>query len=405
MADKIKLHIRPLALLDMLAFKNLVPLRKKMLRSAPDTRPDPDPPVNMLARRLHPVRQYLRIDEVIEETPDVRSYRLVPDPARGTSGLAVFRTGQYLSVKLIVDGVRLTRPYSIASSPREALDGFYTLTIKRSAFATGHIWEHWKVGTEVETSGPEGLFYHTRLRDVDQVCGIAGGSGITPFISMLRDFRDRGWPVVFTLFYGCNRICEIARHGELDALAKESGGRLRVIHVIANEAPAEGMEPGFITADCVRKHVDPAACTFFVCGPQAMYTFVAKELAGFGLAPKRMRFEVFGEIKNVAAMEGYPERVANSHVMTVLSQGKAIQVPALSRESVLTAMERAGLAPPSVCRSGQCGWCRTRLLAGEVFVPPDSDDRRGADRTFGVIHACASYPLSDLTVEAPVDAR
>ena len=68
-------------------------------------------------------------------------------------------------------------------------------------------------------------------------------------------------------------------------------------------------------------------------------------------------------------------------------------------ETVLVALERAGIAAPSHCRSGECGWCRSRLDNGEVFTPPELDARRAADIRNGYIHPCCTYPLSDLTVE------
>ena len=64
-------------------------------------------------------------------------------------------------------------------------------------------------------------------------------------------------------------------------------------------------------------------------------------------------------------------------------------------------MERAGIRAPSRCRSGECGWCRSRLLAGEVFIPEKTDGRRWADAQFGYIHPCSSFPISDVTLEVP----
>ena len=68
---------------------------------------------------------------------------------------------------------------------------------------------------------------------------------------------------------------------------------------------------------------------------------------------------------------------------------------------LLIAIERAGIAAPSRCRSGECGWCRSRLLSGDVFVPAVTDGRRGADKDFGYIHPCSSFPLSDVVLEVP----
>lgn len=74
-------------------------------------------------------------------------------------------------------------------------------------------------------------------------------------------------------------------------------------------------------------------------------------------------------------------------------------VPARAAETVLETMERANLAPPSECRSGECGFCCSLLLSGEVYIPPEGDGRRAFDRKLGYIHPCASYPVSDLEIE------
>ena len=81
--------------------------------------------------------------------------------------------------------------------------------------------------------------------------------------------------------------------------------------------------------------------------------------------------------------------------------GVSSEIPARATEPILVALERANLASPSLCRSGECGFCRSLLLAGEVFIPPFGDHRRAADRKLGYLHPCASYPLSDLELETP----
>lgn len=360
--------------------------------------------MNLLAARLHPTRQHLVVRDVVEIAPGVKTFTLVPDKVKCATELAYFRAGQYLSVKANVNGVPVTRPYSLSSSPAESLKGVYQLTVKRQekGFVTDYIFDNWAPGTAVETSGPEGYFYYERLRDCKQIAGIAGGSGITPFLSMARQFQKDGFPVSFTLFYGCNCKNEILFREELDALQQSAGGKFKVVYVLCREKD-ECAEEGFVTAELIKKYVDPDQCSFFICGPQAMYEFVAKELAGFGLPEKQIRREVFGEIKNVTHRADYPKNVPESFRLTVTMNGKTVEIPALREESLLVALERAGLNPPSKCRSGVCSFCRSELVGGSVFIPADTDGRRAADKTHSFIHPCSSYPLSDAELIVPGD--
>ena len=139
---KMNVNVKPIGLLNLLAFKNLVPERKKRIENAPAEAIPVRPPVNVLAERLHPTRQYLVISDVRQETPDVRTYRLKPDTEKGTIEPAVFRPGQYLSFFFEPDGAYGTRSYSISSSPAEALQGFYEITVKRNegGFISSYIW-------------------------------------------------------------------------------------------------------------------------------------------------------------------------------------------------------------------------------------------------------------------------
>ena len=248
----------------------------------------------------------------------------------------------------------VTRPYSLSSSPDEALKGHYALTVKKQekGFVTDYIFDNWKKGTQVTASGPEGQFYYERLRDLQNIAAIAGGSGITPFISMARQFEKEGFPVNFTLFYGCNKKDEIIFFDALNALMNKSGGKFKVVYVLCDEKPFEGAEEGFITADIIKKYVEPKDCSFLICGPQMMYEFVKKELDRLSLPVKQVRREVFGEIKNIRAHEGYPKETKESFELTVTIDGQTKKIPALANEPLLVAIERAGLNPPSKCRSG-----------------------------------------------------
>ena len=142
--------------------------------------------------------------------------------------------------------------------------------------------------------------------------------------------------------------------------------------------------------------------SIFLCGPQAMYNFVDKEIATLGLRRKFIRHELFGEYFGPAKEADYPKDVAPEFKLTVRIAGHEQTITAPADTSLLRTMEAAGIAAPAHCRSGECGWCHSRLVSGDVYIPEDADGRRAADKKFGWIHPCCSYPVSDVTVDVPV---
>ncbi len=398
MKFKVKGSIR-----DLLRFKNLVKKRAKIIDAAPASFKE-EPYINTLAARLHPELQHLVVREVIEETGTCKTFRLVPDGA-GSRELAFFQAGQYLSVKLDVNGYRITRPYSISSSPSDALKGFYDLTIKRleGGFATGFIWNTWKTGSAVTASGPLGQMYHAPLRDGRSIVALAGGSGVTPFRSMAREICYGRLDATLRLIYGCADDQEILFHDEFRELAKKYPDRFSFVMVMScEETSVEGCEKGFITRSVIQKHSNPAVDSYFTCGPDVMYDFTGLELAALGVPVKRIRREAYGEIKKPLRFKDFPQSaVGRAFSINVRLKQGSVVVSASGDESVLVALERAKLAPPSACRSGECQYCRTLLVKGDVWVGPECDGRRAADRQTGYIHPCASFPVSDLEIVLP----
>ncbi len=391
---------------DLFAFTKLIPNRKKRIERA-SSEPIREDPIMDLMHKLHPERQFLIIDEIKEETKSTKTFKLVPDPDSETKELAYFRPGQYISLKVGLNGVRITRPYSIASSPKDALEGFYELTIRKEedGFLTHYIWDTWKVGTKVESSGPEGFFYYDKLRDLTQIVGIAGGSGITPFRSMAKAIIDGTIDAKLTLIYGSSKEDDIIFYDEFKEMEKSNPSKIKVVHVLSCDVVTlEGCEKGLITKDIIDKHCDAGSSTFFICGPQIMYNFVEQELNKFNLPGKRIRREAFGEVKDVLTHPDFPKEVAEKIFKIKTHIGDlTIDIPAIATESVLIALERANLNPPSKCRSGECGFCRSLLIDGKVYVNPVSDWRKGADKKYNYFHPCASYPITDLEINIPRD--
>lgn len=387
--------------LDPRTFMEIIPTRQAAIEAAPASVPKIDYPANRLAQALHPDWQYVKVKEVIDHGGDAKSYVLVPDPQRGTKDLAYFSAGQYLCVYLEIGNSRILRPYSICSGPKDALSGSYTLTIKAvdDGFATDYIFENWQVGTAVTLTGPEGAFTYEPLRDAKHLIALAGGSGITPFYSLGCAIADGIEDCDLTILFGSRSVNDILMRKELDALAARSP-RIKVVHVLSEEDnPA--YEHGFITSDMVKKYAPDDDYSVFICGPQAMYQFADKELVKLSLRPGRIRKEAFGQIKDPASFPNYPGTEGQSFTLTVTVRDDHRQISCRSDETLLVAMERAGILAPSRCRSGGCGVCHAKLVKGEVFAPSHLDKRRLADVTHNYIHTCITYPLSDVELNVP----
>ena len=393
--------------LNPMDFTKLTPARQEKIAQAP-AKPMPSPlsyKPNQIASALHPKAQYLRVAKIVERGADVKSYYLEPDPLRGTWSLAWFSAGQYLSVSLDVDGKKLTRPYSLASSPREALNGQYMLTVKRvgGGLASGYILDNWSVGTPVTVSEPLGVFTYEPLRDAKTIIGVAGGSGITPFRSLARAIVDGDEDAELILLYGSRTLDDAIFQEEFRELEKVCP-KFKLVNVLSDEE-RDGCEHGFITAQLIRKYAPDGDYSVFLCGPQAMYRFVDKEIQSLGLRKKFIRHELFGEYFGPEKEADYPAQVAPSYQVTVRIAGTEQTITAPSGQSLLRSLEANGIAAPAHCRSGECGWCHSRLVSGQVYVPKEIDGRREADLIYGYIHPCCSFPLSDLVIEVPPVGR
>ena len=388
---KFNFHVKPIGLLDMLHFKKMVPRRRAILQAGSLEPITAVYGVNRLAQSLHPKQQKAVISEIIPRK-GANTYVLKADK------LAYFRAGQYVSVKLRIGDTTTARPYTLAASPALSLDGQYQITVKKApdGFVSEYILEHWKVGTEVTLSGPEGPFSYEPIRDEAEIVGLAGGSGITPFMAMANAILDGTEDFRLTLLYGSRKQEDILYADELAEICSLTD-KVRVIHVLSEEQTA-GYEHGFIGADLIQKYA-PERYTLYICGPRAMHDFLAGELPELGLDQKHIRREFVPAPGSPEYFENYSGDSSKVFTLSLQMLGEKKEIPLRADETVLTAIERAGIAAPSRCRSGECGWCRSRLISGDVFIPESMDGRRLADDEAGYIHPCSTWALSNLELE------
>ena len=345
--------------------------------------------------------QYLKVVRIEEEVENTRCYYLAPNPEKGTARLAEFRAGQYLSVIEKIGSMVLSRPYSLASSPRQARGGLYMLAISRvdDGIVSRYIHDNWRLGTEVTVSEPLGHFTYDPSKDAKTVVAAVGGGCITPIRSLAMAIADGEVDAELVLLYATDTLAGTMFQKDLKEL-EANCRRIRLVHVLRDEK-RNGCEHGFITAELIRKYAPEGEYSLFLCGPQGMRRFVEKQIEMLRIPQRFVKNELYGEYFGPSGEADYPETVAPAFLVTVRLDGDVKTITAASGVSLLRSLESAGIAVNARCRSGECGWCRTRLLSGNVYTPKNPDGRKEADCPPGYIHPCYCFPLSDLVIEAP----
>lgn len=367
--------------MDLLRFKKMVPKRREKLAEGSSAPLPKTYRVNETAKILHPGYQSAKLTRIEQNTADTKTYTFE------TERPFYFRAGQYVTLGCKVGESEVSRPYAISSAPKAALGRRVSLTVKKCGFFSGYLFDEAKVGDVFTLGDPSGDFCHEPVKDAEQLVGLAGGSGVTPFYSMAQAIADGTMDCALTLFYGAKTEAELIFKKELDALVSE---KFKVVYVLSDEEKA-GYEHGFIGADLIKKYVS-GDFTAMLCGPAAMYAFADRELASLGLPLRRIKKEA-----NCVGVRDVPPQ---TYTLTVHIGFDTYTVPADARETVLTALERAGLKVPAKCRAGGCGFCHSKLVSGS-FLVAGADKRRIADTKFGYIHPCCSYPDSDMELIVP----
>ena len=351
----------------------------------------------------------LPIAEIVDETAEAKSIRFaVPDALRETF---VFKPGQHLTLKARIGGEEVRRNYSLCVAPQ---DGEVMVTVKRIA---GGLFSNWandnlSVGDTIEVMPPHGSFtWDFSPGAANHYVGFAGGSGITPVISLLRTALLTEPDSRFTLFYG-NRDSQSVIF--LEALAKLKNcfmDRLQVHHFLAEEAEDIELFNGMLDRskceDILTYLIDPADVTaFFICGPGPMMDAVEDALVARGIGREKIHLERFTADRPVEALQAQLEEMskrAEGASLTVTLDGRKRRI-SFSTEAgnILDSARLAGLPAPFACKAGVCATCRAKIVSGEV----DMAARYGLtdeEVASGYVLTCQSVPKSD-SVELDYDA-
>ncbi|WP_370399574.1 2Fe-2S iron-sulfur cluster-binding protein [Sulfitobacter sp. JB4-11] len=315
-----------------------------------------------------------------------------------------FTQGQYLTFKQDFGGTELRRNYSICAGLD---DGKLQVGIKRvdggafSTFANTEI----KVGDTLHAMPPQGKFF-TKLEPdrAKNYLGFAGGSGITPVLSILKTVLKREPQATFTLVYANRAVNTIMFREELEDLKNTYMGRLTIIHMLES-----GQDIDLFTG-----RVDQEKCsqlfehwidvktidTAFICGPEPMMLAISDSLKSHGLEPDQIKFELFSESQQgqLARQEMAKRAEGQSGTeVTVIIDGAQRTFTMPKGQSVLEAALENGQDAPFACKAGVCSTCMCKVLEGEVeMISNHALEDYEVER--GFVLSCQSYPLTDKLV-------
>lgn len=394
------------SLRDTISFLTHTKKRDRLFAKAKTT-PLPKGSMNSLSAALHPAKQEMVIHSIIQETPDTRTYRMVMRDTEKRPSF--FRAGQYIACSFTIDNSTASRPFSISSTPEQALnEGFYDITIKKTdqGFISSYVYDSWEAGTQILCTSPTGDFYYQGLRDSRYIICLAGGSGVTPFKSIIPDILKDLPDVQVVLIHGAVLEDQFIFGDYFKSLACDHPTHFSYIPVCSDPSDTWQGETGLITLPLIEKSAESAfpdikidKCTLFVSGPPAMEAYLNEQFTKTDLQKRRIRIE------HSEARRGDSKSEKESPVYSIIvhMNTQTHTITARGDETVLVALERAGLNPPSLCRSGTCGWCRSRLISGTVVKAPKTTGTRSADDKFGYFHPCSEFPASDAEIYIPDD--
>jgi ring-1,2-phenylacetyl-CoA epoxidase subunit PaaE len=353
-----------------------------------------------LNRGFHP----LRIAEVRRETLDAVSIRFeIPEELKETFR---FRAGQHLTLRADLDGEDVRRNYSVCVSPAE---DEIRIAVKQMTAGRFSVWANTQlqVGHTIDVLPPMGRFV---IPEADPPApwyvGLAGGSGITPVISILKTVLETKSSSRFTLLYGNRDTASIMFLEELAALKNRYLERLEVYHFLEFEAEEIELFNGRLDrAKCdevLAKLIDVTCVdAFFICGPGPMMDAAESALLDRGVSADRIFIERFTTsaptAEQLARHEALQQKAAGRGLVVTLD-GRRLRIRFdAERGNILESVQAAGLPAPYACKGGVCTTCRAKIISGTVAMKKNYGLSE-TETAQGYILTCQAVPTSDEVV-------
>ncbi len=317
-----------------------------------------------------------------------------------------FIPGQYLTFRQDFDGTEVRRSYSICAGRGEGLLQVGIKKVEGGAFSS---WanEALRAGATLQAMPPMGSFHAPIEPDrAKNYIGFAGGSGITPVLSILKSVLAEEPRSTFTLVYANRGVNTIMFREELEDLKNLHMGRLTIIHVLEQDSQDIDLFTGRVSeekcAESFEHWIDISAMDMaFVCGPEPMMLGIAAALRAHGLSEAQIKFELFA-----SAQPGrLPQRAQSANAAgsgdetdaQVTLDGATRSFTMTKGQSLLDAALTNDLDAPFACKAGVCSTCKCKVLEGDVeMVANHALEDYEVEQ--GYVLSCQSYPVTDRVV-------
>ena len=342
----------------------------------------------------------LRVAAIVPETAEANSIRFeIPDDLRDTFA---FKAGQHLTLKADIGGEEVRRNYSLCTAPDER---DWMVTVKRIGGGVFSNWigDHLKAGDTVVVMPPHGSFTtELNASAKRQVVGIAGGSGITPVMSLIRTILKSEPQSRFTLLYGNRDSSSIIFLEELAKLKNRYLDRLELYHFLDAEEGDIDLFNGMLDRARVDDAIEHLIGTpkeisdWFICGPGPMMDAAESALIDRGVGREHIHIERFTADRPkdslVKEMADLQSKAAGLTVSVTLD-GRTRKVE-FSEGNILDSARAAGLPAPFACKAGVCATCRAKVTSGKVEMAAryGLTDEEVAD---GYVLTCQSVPAGE----------
>jgi ring-1,2-phenylacetyl-CoA epoxidase subunit PaaE len=347
----------------------------------------------------------LTVTDIRRETCDAVVVTL--SPREEDRAIFNFTQGQYLTFRRKLHDKEYHRCYSICSGKDE---GVLKVGIKK---VNGGVFSGWanetlKQGDVIEALPPMGRFFSPIKPDAQtHYLGFAGGSGITPILSIIKTVLCNEPHCRFTLVYANRQFSSIMFREELDDIKNTYLARFSILHMLENDAQdlelLRGRVDGEKIAALFTTLIDPATVDVsFVCGPEPMMEAIVESLQSHGLQEDQIKIERFASARPAQTTKIFVPEARSPHwlvqVNVTLDGTRRTFTMPRNGMSLLDAAIASQLDVPFACKSGVCSTCKAKMLDGE-FEMRANFALEDAEICAGYVLTCQCYPLSNsLTV-------